>query len=574
MSAAPPHSGNVGSVPHKHHSNPPMQGSFAVPRYRPSVMYVPNTSVATGVPTIQHFNSRGELINHRRIRPTVIDLRKPQPQIQEQPHRRLPQGGRSCRQCGVSFVSSEPQDLCTSCQHRITAATTKKVANPNISNDADMKVVETKILVQGESVPKSPSHVDSDPQYKSTDDIVMDDLELVYPEQTEGGNSCGGVSCADADVQMREILKLEDVPSDQQVNTPEKTTPSPHAPSNPRRKARVVGSVHDQPGQGRSPRTVSSPLKDPLRARNQSLKLCSSENCTGIISANSLATRCLQCVKNDWKFLKDMRNVTRDDSAQTSTSRIPSEGWSNSESTVAKRKGVTWADQVDNDAERQSASTRSSLFVKIPKTRETLQASPPLVSSPTPLSSKNLGSDLPSKEPLETLSAGLPPAQAPREDPALSPKESPARSPEKLPRVRLLLNKPKERSASSESYPAMSPLRPQASQSTTMNVYSGWESDLTELSETTDDASTSDAESSSDLSGSSESESPGPSLPLPEVKLGLEALLSPSVLAQDATIYSRWDTSGSPVFCVELGIGNINDEDIMSNLAICDLTKS
>lgn len=75
MSAAPPHSGNVGSVPHKHHSDPPMQGSFAVPRYRPSVMYVPNTSVATGVPTIQHFNSRGELINHRRIRPTVIDLR-------------------------------------------------------------------------------------------------------------------------------------------------------------------------------------------------------------------------------------------------------------------------------------------------------------------------------------------------------------------------------------------------------------------------------------------------------------------------------------------------------------------
>lgn len=217
-----------------------------------------------------------------------------------------------------------------------------------------------------------------------------------------------------------------------------------------------------------------------------------------------------------------MRKVESDDpiSGQAYISRIPSEGWSNSES--IKRKGVTWADQVDDDTERQSFSTKSSPMTKMPKLKIKLQGSSLLVSSSS-LADHAIAS--PSKQPVQTSSVGLS-VQPPPEDKLSSPKELPVKSPEKLPRVRLLLSEPQERPPSSESGvaspsqspPAMSPLRPQVSQSTT-DVYSGWESDLTELSETTDDASTSDAESSSDLSESSESESSGASVGMPQAQV-------------------------------------------------------
>lgn len=205
-----------------------------------------------------------------------------------------------------------------------------------------------------------------------------------------------------------------------------------------------------------------------------------------------------------------MRKVEHDDlkSGQAFISRVPSKEWSNSES--IKQKGVTWADQFDDDTEKKSFSTKSSLMAKIPKLKIKLQASSSLVSSSS-LADHGIAS--PSKQPLQTISIGIS-VQPPSENKLSSPKELPVKNPEKLPRVRLLLSEPQERpplsesgvASTSQSPPAMSPLRPQASQST-MDVYSGWESDLTELSETTDDASPSDAESSSDLSESSESES-------------------------------------------------------------------
>lgn len=75
MATSPAHTGNVGNVRPGYHPAPRVQRSFTIPHHRPNMMYVPTTPATQGVPTIQHFNSRGELIHHRRISPTVIDLR-------------------------------------------------------------------------------------------------------------------------------------------------------------------------------------------------------------------------------------------------------------------------------------------------------------------------------------------------------------------------------------------------------------------------------------------------------------------------------------------------------------------
>ncbi|KAF8974430.1 hypothetical protein BDZ97DRAFT_1773564 [Flammula alnicola] len=81
----------------------------------------------------------------------------------------------------------------------------------------------------------------------------------------------------------------------------------------------------------------------------RSLKLCSNANCTGIISVDSVATRCLDCVRRDWrskrsKFSAKSSNIDNSGGAGRIASGILKAQESTKEKT--KKKGVTWADEI------------------------------------------------------------------------------------------------------------------------------------------------------------------------------------------------------------------------------------
>lgn len=70
------------------------------------------------------------------------------------------------------------------------------------------------------------------------------------------------------------------------------------------------------------------------------MKLCSTANCTGIISTDSSAIRCLNCVRHDWKVRKQKFSLPDNEvssPAMTTSKMLGKER--------TKKKGVTWADE-------------------------------------------------------------------------------------------------------------------------------------------------------------------------------------------------------------------------------------
>ena len=93
----------------------------------------------------------------------------------------------------------------------------------------------------------------------------------------------------------------------------------------------------------------------------RSLKLCSTTGCTGTILRESLATRCLECVRRDWKskILKGHVGPRADDgklSSETIERSISKK--------LKKKKTVTWADEVSHSASQQNLEYKCAPGIK------------------------------------------------------------------------------------------------------------------------------------------------------------------------------------------------------------------
>ncbi|KAJ3515459.1 hypothetical protein NLJ89_g1752 [Agrocybe chaxingu] len=124
------------------------------------------------------------------------------------------------------------------------------------------------------------------------------------------------------------------------------------------------------------PKTAPDSLKPKKNVSSKpprALKLCSSPDCTGIVFFESSATRCLQCVKRDWKSMKTKRlpgasQQNKEDVtsafATTTTSEV-------SEKKTNKKKSVTWADRltpvstISEESGLADVSRAKSLSIKI-----------------------------------------------------------------------------------------------------------------------------------------------------------------------------------------------------------------
>lgn len=72
--------------------------------------------------------------------------------------------------------------------------------------------------------------------------------------------------------------------------------------------------------------------------------MCSTPNCSGSVPAASSGARCISCVKLDWKSVKDRLNTSKPHRERGSGNILPS---ALSKSTNAKpKKCVTWSDTV------------------------------------------------------------------------------------------------------------------------------------------------------------------------------------------------------------------------------------
>lgn len=129
-----------------------------------------------------------------------------------------------------------------------------------------------------------------------------------------------------------------------------------------------------------------------------SLKLCSTMGCTGIISWESFATRCLECVRRDWKSKKSKGHAGH----RADDGRLSSEIIKPSISAKQKtKKRVTWADEVSH----LSASLECTRTIKLQPSRS--KTGVHSSDFPTPI-----GDDLPADLNVQVGRSPFPPAEA------------------------------------------------------------------------------------------------------------------------------------------------------------------
>ena len=96
--------------------------------------------------------------------------------------------------------------------------------------------------------------------------------------------------------------------------------------------------------------------------QNKALGLCSTSDCAGYISAESCASRCIDCVKYKWKRRKEQFNSPkRRDPSDTQTMGDVNPT-ANAKS--KPRKSVTWADMVTEALEDGEVVRRPASLVK------------------------------------------------------------------------------------------------------------------------------------------------------------------------------------------------------------------
>ncbi|KJA30145.1 hypothetical protein HYPSUDRAFT_32243 [Hypholoma sublateritium FD-334 SS-4] len=321
--------------------------SFTIPYQPPSSRRIPSSITASNSnsgpdinrPPASHFNSRGEYVQsmeyaYKYASPEDLSA-EPWP-LTETMRQSLSAGNLQdtykCNYCQYSGPRYHLSSICPSC--RLDASGTRSRTTCTTSM---IVPVIAQPLASTSTQRDLHSTLQPFPDWKDgiEEDIEMTDLELSYPELPEMGT-----------VEQSPSLPLFTDPIHRTV-TSNASNRQPDQPGPSKRlkishpeiidltASRSRRNVAEESIGSRS-KTSKSNFSKPFR----SLKLCSTANCTGIVSANSSAIRCLNCVRHDWKFrkLKISAPDNKSGSPEIPADEVLEKG--------TKKKGVTWADEM------------------------------------------------------------------------------------------------------------------------------------------------------------------------------------------------------------------------------------
>ncbi|KAF8165234.1 hypothetical protein B0H34DRAFT_229740 [Crassisporium funariophilum] len=286
---------------------------------------------------------------------------------------------RICGRCRHPMPSIPMSNACASCRiEQGTGATAspmyqegKAIAESQL-NEQDLTIDVMSMFNNGEN-----NAVDDD------GDINMADLELTYPEVTDGQ----GHALLHSTQTSSRSHEESGIPERDSAIVP---NPQSHRPIvMERTKLLRIDSSEVAP-----PVSVSSSKRP--RPRNL---LCSTIGCTGRISLESFATRCLACVRQDWILKRRASLINPDSKIGTGILKgVPSLSKQR-----PKKKMVSWADnieqppipkgpgQIGSDRNTKDDWQKVALFNEIPISKLAVQDGHP-IDTPTVLMKASLQS--------------------------------------------------------------------------------------------------------------------------------------------------------------------------------------
>lgn len=233
---------------------------------------------------------------------------------------------RCCTRCGATMPQYYIGDACPGC--RVEVAMLVDGAH---SAGAEQSAVVTKEITAID-ISKDVMSMFSNSNDNDDFDVDMDDIELSYPAAAETiphlppahGNTQEATYIPAYAVSSAAPLKRQKVSHLTVVDLTISPPPSPPA------------NDHFKPPE----------ISKPIRTTSGSLKLCSETNCTGIISIDSSAIRCLDCIRRHWIFKKTTRFSDSKPEASPNAQKTVSILRQGEVEQKSKKAGVTWADQV------------------------------------------------------------------------------------------------------------------------------------------------------------------------------------------------------------------------------------
>ncbi|KDR83622.1 hypothetical protein GALMADRAFT_235913 [Galerina marginata CBS 339.88] len=301
----------------------------------------PPTFIMPTTPLVNHFNSRGEVIQ---------DIRS---QMEHQAfahgdHGHSPIKSRLCMRCSHALPSHYIGDLCPSCRvgvakFPVQASSRSKNTRP-IDRMAARPVVNSH--VQNEiDVTKEALSIIADVNNNGVDndgDITMEDIELSYPTVSDNAHIP-----PQRPTKRSSVLALKPGFSLPRSDTPRKRQKVVTQPVCINLTDSPPSTPPVLPKHSLNSQVIASKPAKSTKATARSLKLCATDGCTGIISVDSCATRCLTCVRSEWKSKRSavLTNDGQDKLGTNGTGILkPSQTPKNLK--VNKKKGVTWADGI------------------------------------------------------------------------------------------------------------------------------------------------------------------------------------------------------------------------------------
>ncbi|KAF8057439.1 hypothetical protein FPV67DRAFT_1724123 [Lyophyllum atratum] len=319
---------------------PPPQPPMSNPEAQARPSPLPTPTVAP------HFNSQGEL-----IQPSPTPSRPPQSSIPTYPrtHAMRPRHRiRLCAQhgCAAILPQKDPSDICVRCRqgysgpwhelHRVPDAARPQVVVPSQPMGISEMRMPRHVLVptpESGGTSSTPILVDDTPE----EDFA--DLELLYPEPSE--EQVNPTPRPPPSGQAPPPLPPLFTPLGLPLRIPPRPAAPPHQPKFINPAELTLGHPASLPtpppssSQDTHPPRISGPTPD-SRPRPPGAKrppppppppppdrICASPSCTAPLQASATTPRCFGCVMKDWK-----------------ARRVPSN---------KRRKTVTWADEMDVD---------------------------------------------------------------------------------------------------------------------------------------------------------------------------------------------------------------------------------
>ncbi|CAA7259873.1 unnamed protein product [Cyclocybe aegerita] len=486
----------------------------------------------SGIPMLEHFNSRGELIQSV-------------PRLRLQGNQHVVPGDstgtspRICYKCTSSMPRHYIGKVCPSCWAENACPSEQGVQMPNKEHPAPISFPFVQMSQPKDAVEvTSPKSTDNDtlsvishqpPVVNNGDthgDVEMKTAELTHPE-VEGVDPSVQSGRATAETSSPKESSQIEPPNKRQklahVIVPTIAIP-PAPPMQPTPLVQPTSLVQSPPPDPSTPsEEVPKTAPDTLKPKKnvaskppRALKLCSSPDCTGIVFFDSSATRCLQCVKRDWKSMKAKRlpeasqqngeHVTSAFAAATTTTTTTSEA--PGEKQRNKKKSVTWADRltptsaISEESGLPDVSRAKALIIKIPRLKDIKNDDLPLnIANPD---CKTVAEGIPSFiQGSSKDGAPAVPAESKQDSPELDTKEEvPLARPPTSP-----TDKQSEASFESNALSSTPSLTDKMDRNVTDTI-SGWDSDLSELTDSTrtesevaSDEAESDKEDESTTSG-------------------------------------------------------------------------